>query len=87
VLSTRLQVQVLAGTGALRRGGAGVHAAPRRAAHTDRGTPLANLDLDALDVRWADARECRGLPLSTLTRKAVRCSAAADSTWLDYLDE
>ena len=87
VLSTRLQVQVLAGTAALRRAGAGANPAPHRARRPDRGTPLANLDLDSLDVRWADARECRALPLSTLTRKAVRCSAAADSTWLDYLNE
>jgi A/G-specific adenine glycosylase len=87
VLSTRLQVRVLAGRGAMLRQRPRQGSRPAPAVPAGRATPLANLDLDALELRWADARECRALPLSTLTRKAVRCSAAADSTWLEYLNE
>ena len=46
---------------------------------------LANLELDDLEMRWVEARECRSLPLSTLTRKALLAASRHDLRWAEYV--
>jgi len=50
-----------------------------------RATELANLELEGLEARWVTPRECRGLALATLTRKALREAAKQDSRWNGFL--
>jgi A/G-specific adenine glycosylase len=55
-------------------------------ASAHNGRPgLANLGSEELEMRWADAAACRRLPLSTLTRKALRVAAAHDARWQPFL--
>jgi A/G-specific adenine glycosylase len=48
---------------------------------TPRQTGIANLEHGVLETRWLDAASCRRLPLSTLTRKALRVAAVHDARW------
>ena len=82
ILAHRLQVALFAGTAS---GTAGSQPSTRRTATT--ATPLANLELKALDWRWVDGAGCARLPLTTLTRKALRAAARFDSTWQEYVHE
>ena len=96
ILHHRLDVEVLVGraepgrrvanrAGPARARTARMHA-PGVAQARPARTPLANLDLADLETRWVAPRECRRLPLSTLSRKALRGAAALDSRWSEYLD-
>ena len=82
ILSHRLEVVLFAGTAA----GSPVASPPSRR-RSSAATPLANLELPSLDWRWVDRERSRSLPLTTLTRKALRTAARFDSTWLEYVHE
>jgi len=82
ILSHRLEVELFAGTAA----GSPLASPPSRRAAT-AATPLANLELPSLDWRWVDRERCRSLPLTTLTRKALRTAARFDARWLEYVHE
>ncbi len=88
ILAHRIELRVV--TAAAARGGsvrAAARAASRGANGGPKATPLANLDLAALEVRWVRPAASRALPLSTLTRKALQRASRHDSTWSEYLDE
>jgi len=55
--------------------------------HSPAAAPLANLELRAIECRWVTASECRHLPLTTLTRKALHAASELDSTWRKYLHQ
>jgi A/G-specific adenine glycosylase len=54
---------------------------PARIETTTGRTGIANLEHGVLETRWLDAASCRRLPLSTLTRKALRVAAVHDARW------
>jgi len=91
ILTTRIEAVVMTAT-LLARPARRVDATSRppkpvAANGSRRATPVANLDLAGLEVRWVQPRTCRRLPLSTLARKALGAAAARDSMWAEYLDE
>jgi adenine-specific DNA glycosylase len=75
ILHNVLDVTVVTATAASRRR----RARNRRDAGTSApsATPLANLDLEALECRWVGDAERHALPLTTLARKALRLARAA----------
>jgi hypothetical protein len=48
---------------------------------------LASLDHGTVDARWFRPDECRGLPLSTLARKALRAASKHDAYWSQFLGD
>ena len=89
ILANRIELEVV--TAAWKRHAPGTKRAktpPARPGPSVAGaTPLVNLELADLEVRWVEPDACRGLPLSTLTRKALRTAASTDSSWSEYLDQ
>ncbi|HZL84977.1 MAG TPA: A/G-specific adenine glycosylase [Candidatus Krumholzibacteria bacterium] len=84
ILSHRLEIQVY--TGQATR----VSTQPQSrdsSPHSPAAAPLANLELRAIECRWVTASECRHLPLTTLTRKALHAASELDSTWRKYLHQ
>jgi A/G-specific adenine glycosylase len=45
---------------------------------------IANLEAVDLDRRWVSGPQCRALPLSTLTRKALGAAAVREPRWARY---
>jgi len=58
---------------------------PARAASTPAA--LANLNLEDLETRWVTSRECRNLPLATLTRKVLQEAARHNASWGTFLPQ
>ncbi|UCE03398.1 MAG: A/G-specific adenine glycosylase [Candidatus Latescibacterota bacterium] len=97
ILNHRIEVEILAsrlptdtraaGDSARKRRARRPRQAERSDASRPGATPLDNLELDDLEVRWLDAAQCRRLPLSTLARKALRAAAAVNSRWSRYLQQ
>ena len=76
ILSNALEVQVVVSTATqVRRTNADAHSTRRT-----RATPLANLDLAELVMRWVRHDELAHLPLTTLSHKALRLSHRDKST-------
>ncbi|MFQ5601245.1 MAG: hypothetical protein ACE5G2_11930, partial [Candidatus Krumholzibacteriia bacterium] len=97
IMNHRLQVDILAGTRCTAAKPRATRSQPARKASRARvtpssprpapwGSPLANLELDDLELRWVSAAECRELPLSTLARKVLRAAARSDAVWGEFLD-
>ncbi len=87
ILSHAIETDVIAARAPRGPDGSGRAAATVRDKPSTNATPLANLDLADLEVRWVKARECRALPLTTLARKSLRAVAKLDSAWSEYLDQ
>ena len=84
ILSHRLDIQVY--TGQATRVSSQPQS-PASSAHSPAATPLANLELRAIECRRVTARECRHLSLTTLTRKTLHAASELDSTWRKYLHQ
>jgi A/G-specific adenine glycosylase len=89
ILAHRIEVDVVCATVRARRSLRSRATTPstRRDGRAPRPTPLANLDLVDLEVRWVEPRTCRRLPLTTLARKALHAAARVDSAWSEYLEQ
>ena len=84
ILSHRLDIQVY--TGRATRVSSQPQS-PASSARSPAAAPLANLELRAIECRWVTARECRQLPITTLTRKTLHAASELDSTWRKYLHQ
>ena len=81
ILNHRLDIQLLSGPARDSR----ASARPIRRIAQEAPRSFASLDHDALDARWVTAATCRTLPLSTLTRKALRAASLHDPRWSQFL--
>ena len=84
ILHHRIQVQVMEGLGSTSIGKQ--RAASKRPLEQVGRTAASALEniLDAVEVRWMTAHQCRDLAMTTLARKALHAAARQDSSLEQY---
>ena len=85
ILNHRLEVSVFSADARRARSVKRASPATDRAAARTPTKSLASLDHGTVDAHWFGPQECRGLPLSTLARKALRAASRHDPYWSRFL--